>query len=224
MNKEIWKEAIYINKKGEVITFDGFYEVSNKGNVRSYRKRTGGNGTPNQRLETPIKLKTKVSKNGYIRVTLKINGKSKLYLVHRLVLSTFVPIPEHLKDEKNLDVNHLDEDKTNNNLNNIAWSSRLENNLHGTRLKRAITNGLKTKGTQEWKEKNTKGKVYNSRKVVGVNVKTNEVVEFASMTCVVDFLNIPLADRSVSATIRGRQKTAYGYKWYYKEDYDKQIA
>ena len=41
------------------------------------------------------------------------------------------------------------------------------------------------------------------------------------MTCVADFLNIKLADRSVSAAIRGRQKTAYGYYWYYKEDYKK---
>ena len=223
MIEEIWKDAIYITKSGELIDFNGWYQVSNKGRVRSFRARSGGNGIVDSRLEIPRLLSVKSKNdNTYISVTLKVNGKRKGFLLHRLVLSTFVQIPNHLKNEKNIDVNHLDEVKTNNDLSNLEWCSRLENNIHGTRISRAISNGLITKSTEEWKNKNTKGKVYNSRKVVGVNIKTGNVVRFDSMTCVVDFFGIPLADRSVSATIRGRQKTAYGYKWYYEEDYEEQ--
>lgn len=222
--EEIWKDAIYIDRNGNVIDFEGWYQVSNKGRVRSFRAH-GGSRCSNKRSVTPTLLKTKKEKstNGYISVNMKIhNSKSKSWLVHRLVLSTFVEIPEHLKNEKWIDVNHKDENKRNNNLDNLEWCSRLENNLYGTRLQRSIEKGAKTRSTYEWKKKNSGGYIHNSRAVVGVSIETGEIVEFESMTGVNEYFNNKLADRSVSATIRGKQKTAYGYKWYYKEDYEKQ--
>lgn len=219
--KEIWKNAIYIRKDGSIIDFEGWYEVSNLGRVRSYREH-GGSRKINARRITPVLLSPSTYKDtGYLRIYLKIDGKSKAYLLHRLVLSTFMEIPLELKDEKHIDVNHIDENKENNCLSNLEWCSRHKNNTHGTRTKRAIENGLKTKRTEEWKRLHSGGNVHNARSIVGVHVKTGEVIAFESMTGVVDFFKIKLADRSVSATIRGRQKTAYGYYWYYKEVYDK---
>lgn len=218
--EEIWKKAIYIKKDGSVVDFEGWYEVSNLGRVRSYREH-GGSQKIDAKSNTPRLLKATPSKTtGYLRVCLKIEGKAKSYLLHRLVLSTFVEIPNALKDEKHLDVNHVDENKDNNALINLEWCSRKQNNLHGTRLQRAISNGNKTRKSEEWRKSHSGGNIHNARAVVGVHVKTGEVIEFDSMTGVVEFLNIKLADRSVSATIRGRQKTAYGYYWYYKEDYE----
>lgn len=218
--EEIWKKAIYIKKNGSVVDFEGWYEVSSLGRVRSYREH-GGSQKINARRGVPILLSPSTYKDtGYFRVYLKINGKAKAYLLHRLVLSTFTEIPLELKDEKHIDVNHIDENKDNNTLSNLEWCSRKQNNLHGTRLQRAISNGNKTRKTEEWRKSHSGGNIHNARAVVGVHAKTGEVIEFESMTGVVEFLNIKLADRSVSATIRGRQKTAYGYYWYYKEDYE----
>lgn len=217
--EEIWKKAIYIKRSGKVVNFGDWYEVSNLGRVRSYREHGGSMKRDARRLEPKLLKLTKSNTSGYYRISLKSSGKNNTYLLHRLILSSFVEIPSHLKKEKWLDVNHIDENKENNALENLEWCTRLQNNLHGTRLERAISKGNVTRQTREWKKNHSGGKVHNARKIIGVNVKTGEVVEFDSMTGVVEFLGIRLADRSVSATIRGRQKTAYGYKWYYKEDY-----
>lgn len=218
--EEIWKKAIYIKNDGSVVDFEGWYEVSNLGRVRSYREH-GGSQKANARRTNPILLTPGAYKDtGYLRIHLKINGKAKAYLLHRLVLSTFMEIPLELKSEKHIDVNHIDENKDNNTLSNLEWCSRKQNNLHGTRLQRAISNGNKTRKSEEWRKSHSGGNIHNARAVVAVHVNTGEVITFESMTGVVEFLNIKLADRSVSATIRGRQKTAYGYYWYYKEDYE----
>ena len=221
MTEEIWKDAKYLSKENILIDFDGWYQVSNKGRVRSFRKRTGGNGVPDQRIEVPFILKSKNDKGGYIRVSLKKDGKIKGYLLHRLILTTFKEVLEHLVNEKIIDINHIDEDKQNNNLENLEWCSRLENNTHGTRTERAIKNSVKTRTSKEWKENNPNYIHPNARKVIGVNIITGKVIELDSMNCADEYFGIPLAGRSISASIRGRQKTAYGYKWFYKEDYKK---
>lgn len=219
---EIWKDAVYVTNDGELIDFQGWYQVSNKGRVRSFRAHGGGN-YKGRRTTTPALLKTKKekTKNGYISVNMKLETTTrKQWLVHRLVLSTFVQVPKHLKDEEYLDVNHKDENKHNNCLENLEWMTRKQNNAHGTRLKRSMQTGSKTKATKQWKETHTGKYVHNSRPVVGVNVKTGETIELECMRQADEKLNVYLADRSVSACIRGKQKTAYGYKWYYKEDYE----
>ena len=221
--EEIWKKAIYIDKNNNLIDFREWYEVSNLGRVRSYRDHGGSTKRDTRRL-TPIMLKASLcKKTGYCRIALKLGDKRGTYLLHRLVASTFLEIPHNLKDEKFLDVNHIDEDKQNNNLDNLHWCSRLFNNLHGTRLKRAIENGKETRNTEEWRKQHSGGNIHNARAVIGVHVKTGETIEFESMAGVSQYFDNKLADRSVSATIRGKQKTAYGYKWYYKEDYEKQF-
>ena len=226
MVQEIWKSAKYIDRKGNIIDFQGWYEVSNKGRVRSWRAHGGGNYS-GRRANTPTLLKTKKEKtsSGYISVNMKLEGiNSKQWLVHRLVLSTFIPFPDSLKNEEWVDVNHIDENKHNNNLENLEWVTRRHNNLHGTRLKRSIENGSKTKQTKEWKEKHTGKYVTNSRPVIGVAVQGETIIEFECMNQAEIFIGVPLSARSVSACCRGKQKTAYGYYWYYKEDYEREYT
>lgn len=64
-----------------------------------------------------------VDRCGYKEVLLSENGKTKSYLVHRLILSTFEPI----ENEENFDVNHKDGNKLNNNVSNLEWCTRSEN-------------------------------------------------------------------------------------------------
>lgn len=220
--KELWKDLIYINGKGEIIDYQGIYQISNLGRVRSFREH-GGSQKQGVIGSEPHLVKLSISETGYYRFgTIKPDGRKFSCLLHRALCSVFIPIPDRLKNEKKLQVNHIDEDKSNNSLENLEWCTPKENTNHGTRTRRAVENGRKIMDTLEWKEKHSlRGANVNARAIIGINVKTNEIVEFESMSCVNEFFNKKYADRCVSDTIRGEQKTAYGYKWYYKEDYEK---
>lgn len=207
--EEIWKDLKY-KTEDEELDLTPYYQVSNLGNVRSYYNSNGSKCEG--RLRTTPKQLKQTKANGYLRVGLRVNGKQKTFLVHRLVALVFNPI----KNSGAMQVNHIDENKANNNITNLEWTTAKENTNHGSRTSRATTKMKSTKATEEWQKNNSGGNVHNARAIVGVNVTTNERIEFESMSCVNKFFNKPNADRSISATIRGKQKTAYGYYWFYK--------
>ena len=96
--------------------FEGLYEVSNLGQVKSLNyNRTKG---------TKI-LKLGMGTNGYLRVNLYKNGKGYAKKVHRLVASAFIPNIDNKPQ-----VNHIDGDKTNNRASNLEWVTGKENINH----------------------------------------------------------------------------------------------
>ena len=104
--------------------YEGLYEVSNTGQVRSldrfyYRLHKG-------KVLSPTK-----DRYGYLTVTLNCNGKSKTIKIHRLVAQAFLLNPDNLPQ-----VNHKDEVKTNNNVDNLEWCTAKYNNNFGTRQER----------------------------------------------------------------------------------------
>ena len=115
--------------------YEGLYEVSNTGRVRSLDRYDSNNHFLKGRI---LKLYTR--KGGYLFVQLHLNGKGKNYLVHRLVAIAFIPNPDNLPE-----VNHLDEDKTNNRVENLEFCDRKYNINYGTRTDKvrntAINNG-----------------------------------------------------------------------------------
>ena len=122
--------------------YEGLYEVSSYGRVRSldryvktcyeaYKLHKG-------KILSPAK-----DKNGYLKVHLCCNGKHNIIRVHRLVCKAFIPNPDNLPE-----VNHKDEDKTNNSVDNLEWCDRSYNISYGTRTERQkktnIQNGFWT--------------------------------------------------------------------------------
>ena len=118
MTEEIWRP---------VVGYEGLYEVSSYGRVRSmdrYVKYSNGRINLHKgRILSPGK-----DTNGYLQVILTCNGKHKSIKVHRLIVQAFIPNPDNL-----LEVNHKDEDKTNNSVDNLEWCTRKYNINYGSR-------------------------------------------------------------------------------------------
>ena len=95
-----------------VVGYEGLYEVSSHGNVRSIKR------------DIILKL-VKNKKTGYLNVTLCKDGKAKCFRIHRLVAIAFIPNPDNKET-----VNHIDEDKTNNHVCNLEWNTHKENTRH----------------------------------------------------------------------------------------------
>lgn len=177
MNKEEWKGV-----KG----FEGVYEVSNRGKVRSV-DRVVINLAGNRRFLTGKELKQHLDKDGYYRVVLSKDGKRHNAIVSRLVAHTFIPNPNKLPI-----VNHKDEIKTNNHVCNLEWVTSKQNVNYGTSVSRM----MKTKG----------------KAVKGVNVLTGEEVFFQSAS---EAGRNGFTQGNLSACCRGEQSTHKGYIWEY---------
>ena len=116
MRTEIWRTAIV---NGE--TWEN-YQVSNFGQILSLNYNRSGKSKL---------LKLGKNTQGYLQVQLSKNGKRKTFRVNRLVAETFISNPDNLPE-----VNHKDEDKTNNSVENLEWVTKKENCNHGTRNER----------------------------------------------------------------------------------------
>lgn len=109
-----------------VTGYECFYEVSTHGRVRSLERFDNNNHLVKERI-----LKQRKTNTGYLQITLYKNGKLQRYLVHRLVAETFLG-----KCPKGYQVNHIDENKTNNRIDNLEYVTPKENTNYGTCIKR----------------------------------------------------------------------------------------
>ena len=105
--------------------FEGLYAVTEEGQVWSYRR---------QKFLKPCK-----NRYGYLCVCLVKNAKRYNKTIHQLVAKAFIPNPNNF-----IDVNHKDEDKTNNCVDNLEWCDDTYNNNYGTRSKRASLSQINT--------------------------------------------------------------------------------
>ena len=153
MSDEIWKP---------VVGYEGYYEVSNKGNVMSLDRivtgKAGGIYIKKGRMLKPG------NSRGYDVVTLYKNKKIAYKFIHKAVAEAFIPNSNNLPE-----VNHKDEIRSNNDVSNLEWCTKKYNMNYGTRNERAgkaISKALKgkyvgenspifgVKRTEEAKEKN----------------------------------------------------------------------
>ena len=158
--------------------YEQLYQISNLGNVKSFQ-------TGKEKILKPNK-----TKKGYLRIELWKQGKYKKYLVHRLVAQHFIDNPNNYEQ-----INHRDEDKTNNCVSNLEYCDCKYNINYGTRNQRAAvicTNNPKRSKQVLCLET---GIIYPS--TMEVQRQTGFSQGYISLAC------------------RGKVKTAYNYTWKY---------
>ena len=168
---EEWKTVVY---NGEVWEE---YEVSNYGNVRSVK--VDKHSKKHNKTIKPTTLK-----NGYLQVLMRKNGKRKQFLVHRVVAYTWIENDEPLTKTQ---VNHKNEIKTDNRVENLEWLSPKDNTHYGTGMERkAKTQGKRVKCVET-------GVIYDS--VADTSRKTG------------------LSQGNICQCCNGKRKSCGGFTW-----------
>ena len=153
--------------------YENIYGITSCGKVWSYRNECF--------------LKPDISNKGYLRVQLWKDGKMKHYSLHRLVADAYIPNPKKLTQ-----VNHKDENKANNCLQNLEWCDSKYNANYGTRNEK-VSNSLKIP-------------------ILQFSLDGELVREWSSATDVGNEVR-----RGINNCLKGRSKSSYGFIWKYKE-------
>ena len=181
--EEVWRD---------IAGYDGRYEISNKGRVLSHALYNGKNDYSLGRIMNQFDIV------GYKCVMLTKNGTGKIAKVHRLVAKAFIPNPDNLPT-----VNHLDENKRNNDVSNLEWASVERNNNYGSRLERAM---------KTW-HKFTSG--HRPRRVQMVRTNGEKVCQFESASEAQRCTGI--SESHIIAVCRNNRNIAGGFLWKYVE-------
>ena len=179
-SKEIeeWRDAQW---------YEGLYQVSSLGRVRSL-DRLVDNGRGIYVTKGRI-LKPGMDKDGYLHVFLCKDGKPTIFSVHRLAYEAFNgKIPEGMQ------VNHIDEDKTNNRLDNLNLMTPKENTNWGTGIERRAKK--------------------HSKPIIQYSLNGDKLAEYPSVCDAARKLTINIGN--ISSALKGMRKTAGGYIFRYK--------
>lgn len=176
---EIWKDI-----KG----YEGIYQVSNLGRVKSLGRHEVVTGNPRmkERARKEKLLTPQPNHKGYLCVVLMRDRKKIFTSVHRLVANAFIPNPNNLPQ-----VNHKDENKTNNRAENLEWCTSYYNLTYGTAIERTHQ-----KQRIQVAQVDTEGniiRIYNSAK---------EAYRITG-----------ISDGNINQVCKGRRIQAGGYKW-----------
>lgn len=175
--EEIWKD---------IKDYEGLYQISNLGRVKSLdRIISCKNGTTKFCKGTLLHI----FKNDYLFVRLCENSLCKTKYIHKLVAQAFIPNPNNLPE-----VNHKDENKLNNNIDNLEWCTIAYNNTYGTRTQR------------------TRKRVYQ------LDLNKNIIKLWDGIRIASQELNIPCQQISQCCNGTKYRKTAGGYIWKYESE------
>lgn len=184
---ELWKDiGIY---KG--IDYTGIYEISSKGRFRSL-DRTIIDKRGGVRLYEGKEMIPFPDSSGYMKVTICKNGKVHEARINCLVAIAFIPNPNNLPQ-----VNHIDEDKANNDVNNLEWCTCKDNINHGTHNERVG--------------------IGHRKAIVQLNLSGDFVKEWK---CIKDVEQENFNKEAVSMCAYKKRKTSGGYIWMFKNKYN----
>ena len=183
--EEIWKE---------IPGYEGYYEISNVGRVRSLTRTITCKDGRQYTMKGDIKFLS-LNNKGYYMVNLYKNDKGKKVFVHRLVAEAFIPNPNNLPV-----VNHKDENPLNNNVDNLEWCTQKYNINYGTNRERSAQK--------------------HSNPIIMCDKETHEPIkEFLNMRIATEELGHPAScQSSICEVLKGRRQSALGYWWKYKNE------
>lgn len=188
MITEIWKD---------IPGYKGLYQVSSFGRVKATQRIIHyRNGKIIHRKERVLSLLD--SYGQYYTVGLIKDKKHKTWNVHRLVAMAFIPNPNNLPC-----INHKDENKYNNLVDNLEWCSYSYN----TKYNNAMRTRLDTR-----KSNQSRG---CEKKVYQYDLQNNLIKVWESVTSISNALGYKTSNISSCCLNKQYRKTAYGYKWSY---------
>lgn len=158
----------------DIKNYEGLYAITEDGQVYSYRSKKF--------------LKPRKNKQGYLQVILQHKGIKKCKRIHRLIMETYCPC----EDMENLQVNHLNEIRDDNRLENLNWVTCKENINYGSHNERVAAAKKK------------------KIRCIETDVIYNSIGEAAKA--------INRSISSLSCCLTGRQKTCGGFHWEYVVD------
>lgn len=211
---EIWKN---------LVGFESSYEVSSKGRIRSKERYVKSvRATCGKRLVNAQIIKQFIKNNGYMSVLLQGKKGRVNVLVHRAVAIAFLPNPDNLPV-----VDHIDTNKTNNEVSNLRWVTHSQNVLNP--ITRARMNEKIKRGNDSYlhSHKNhnvhSKGAThYKAIAVVQLSKDGQFIKEFDTVSDAARAFGSNIAT-NISYCCNGKRVYAYGYRWMYKKDYDNQF-
>lgn len=174
--REVWKD---------IVGYEGLYQVSNLGRVKGLERvvMRGSNFVPVKEKIMTLRF----NQRGYLIAHLTKEGVQKQYMTHRLVAQAFISNPENKPQ-----VNHINEVKDDNRVENLEWVTAKENINHGTYLERRARS--------------------QSKPIKRINIATGEEKAYPSQVAVeLDGFR----KQSVHRVLKGWRNSYLGYKWEY---------
>lgn len=176
--EEVWRD---------IPGWEGLYQVSSAGNVKTLARTKVGKGGGVWQVKEAI-LTPQKDAYGYYRVCLTKNGKSTYKRVHRLVAEAFIPNPDNLPQ-----INHKDEEKLNNCVENLEWCDAKYNSNYGTRLER----------------------VADKKSIWVIKLSThNEILHFYRSAIDAE-RDTGIQSSNIIKCCKGKRKTSGGFVWKY---------
>jgi hypothetical protein len=189
---EVWRPILKTN---------GQYDVSNYGRVYSHL--------------TDRILKQQLNHKGYPSTDLYYDGYDHRVVVHRLVAQAFIINPINLPE-----VNHRDEDKTNNHVSNLEWCTSQYNSNYGTRNQRRVahTNWEKRNQTEGYKHRLDgvdfhKATRYKWKAVIGTNIKTGKAKRYKCLRDAARATSVKSG--KITEICQGKRKQSKGFTFSY---------
>lgn len=190
----------------DVAGYDNYYQVSSCGRIKSVERYVQDRFGMKAPYRIPEKiLKPKRSQTGYLFVHLSKNGHAHPQRIHRMVAEAFIPNPDRLPT-----VNHNNEDKTDNRVENLEWCTQAYNNEYGTRTQRSQMSQKQrrpvTMYTKDGQPLRTFPTLIEAARYIVSELEDQHV-------------SMKTVDNNIRAVChhRSHRHLAYGYRWEFEE-------
>lgn len=171
-----------------------FIEANQFGEIRTRDRIAKGKDGKKYHIKGRV-LKQQLDRYGYLTVHIRENGNSFYRKVHRIVATSHLPNPNNLPE-----VNHKDNDRTNNRLDNLEWCTTQYNTVYREKYGKSAKEATRVL----------------RKPVIAVNLETSEVFWFESQIKAGRQLGID--DSNVNAVVKGRYSKTHGYWFCYADE------